>query len=418
MKGKPFKGLVFTGREHHAKKLADTMDYLSEGSFVIEYITSNNVLNADDYESPLIAQGRPYHHLLDFLSDDAVRDINERNEELKALLREDDCTRSFCEYMPEFYLRFSLRDAIECVVLFDRALESIKPDAVFVLHEGNFWTKPLAYLARRRNIEVFSFQEGQYETGGEMQKFSMWADISVYSTCVFLWGSRSVDVLNCVPMRAHKLHAVGVPHFDRHLQMPAEEIERLRRVLEARHRLRPGTPIVVFAVPHTSVLKGSLDLLLNDLTEFFSTNPRASLLIRFHPFEPWFAQKLSGLNENSLNIRVDQHTDTLDLIVATDLCLCQRSTIGLEYLAFGKPLIELNYQHSPSDSASFFNQGIAALISEKSQLTVIDAVLANPRVTPDLVRLADTVEQYFHKTDGQTNRRIAEHVSAILAAKR
>lgn len=418
MSAKTFKGLVFTGREHHAKKLADTMDYLSDGAFIIEYITSNNVLNADDYESPLAAQGRSYHHLLDFLSDDAVSDINQRNEKLQAFLRDDDCLRSFCEYMPEFYLRFSLRDAVECVVLFDRALESIKPDAVFVLHECNFWTKQLAYLARRRNIEVFSFQEGQYEAGVELPRFSMLANMSVYSTCLFLWGAKVVDTLNCVPMRAHKLKAVGIPHFDRHLQMSGEEIAQLRRALEIRHQLRHGTPIVVFAVPHTSSLKGSLENLLNDLTEFFSANPRISLLIRFHPFEPWFAQKLKVLCEQSSNIRIDQDTETLDLIAATDLCLCQRSTIGLEYLVFGKPLIELNYQHSANDSASFYNQGIANLIAEKSQLSRIDEVLANPGVTPDLEKLAETVEKYFHKTDGQANRRIAEHVSAILATKR
>lgn len=418
MSAKPFKGLVFTGREHHAKKLADTMKYLSEGDFSIEYITSNNVLNADDYESPLVSQGLPYHHLLDFLSDDAVDEINERNGQLQALFQNEESLRSFSEYIPEFYLRFSLRDAIECLVLFDRALESIKPDAVFILHEGNFWTKPLAYLARQRDIEVFSFQEGQYETGTEMPRFSMWGDISVYSTLVFLWGSRDVDTLNCVPRRAQKLKAVGVPHFDRHLQMSEVAIAQMQMDFTSRHKLKQGAPIIVFAAPHSTVLKGSFDELLKDLIEFFAVNTHLSLIIRFHPFEPWFAKSLSALSENSVNIRVDQETASLDLIVATDLCLCQRSTIGLEYLAFGKPLIELNYQHSKSDSTSFFNQGIAALISEKSQLQLIEQTLAESDELTNSQKIAEAIEKYFFKTDGHTNRRISGHINAVLSAKR
>lgn len=399
-------------------KLADTMKYLSEGDFSIEYITSNNVLNADDYESPLISQGLTYHHLLDFLSDKAVSEINQRNDALQALFHNEESLRSFSEYIPEFYLRFSLRDAIECLVLFDRALESIRPDAVFILHEGNFWTKPLAYLARQRDIEVFSFQEGQYETGSEISRFSMWGDISVYSTLVFLWGLRDVDTLNCVPRRAQKLTAVGVPHFDRHLQMAEAVTAQMRRDFTSRHRLKRGAPTVVFAAPHSSVLKGSFDTLLKDLIEFFAVNTHLSLIIRFHPFEPWFAKSLSGLSESSANIRVDQETAPLDLIVATDLCLCQRSTIGLEYLAFGKPLIELNYQHSKGDSTSFSNQGIAALISEKSHFHLIEQALAESGKVPPSPKIQETIERYFFKTDGHTNRRISEHINAILSAKR
>jgi len=418
MSAKPFKGLVFTGREHHAKRLADTMKYLSGGDFSIEYITSNNVLNADDYESPLISQGLPYHHLLDFLSDDAVSEINRRNDQLQTLFHNEESLRSFSEYVPEFYLRFSLRDAIECLVLFDRALESIRPDAVFILHEGNFWTKPLAYLARQRDIEVFSFQEGQYETGSEISRFSMWGDISVYSTLVFLWGSRDVDTLNCVPQRAQKLTAVGVPHFDRHLQMTEADTAQMRRDFTSRHRLKQGAPTIVFAAPHSSVLKGSFDTLLKDLIEFFAVNTHLSLIIRFHPFEPWFAKSLSGLSENSANIRVDQETESLDLIVATDLCLCQRSTIGLEYLAFGRPLIELNYQHSESDPTSFYNRGIASLITEKSQFHLIEQTLSKSGELTASQKIEETIEKYFFKTDGQTNRRISEHIHAILSAKR
>jgi CDP-glycerol glycerophosphotransferase (TagB/SpsB family) len=200
--------------------------------------------------------------------------------------------------------------------------------------------------------------------------------------------------------------------------MSEEAITQMRQSFAARHGLSQQAPIVVFAVPHTGALKGSLDHLLRDLIEFFSVNTHLYLIIRFHPFEPWFAQSLSGLSENSANIRVDQDTASLDLIVSTDLCLCQRSTIGLEYLAFGKPVVELNYQHSSSDSTSFFNQGIAALITQKSQFPLIEQTLADYGRRASSQKIEETVKKYFFKTDGQTNLRISEHIKTTLSAKR
>jgi hypothetical protein len=412
---KRFKGLCFAGREHHVKKLRYTMDYLQEREFGIEYITGNNVLNWDNYESPLLQQGKTYHHLLDFLDPALIVEI----QTLNTLLQEAQNIftpgqMGFGDYISDFFVRFSLRDVAETFILFRTALKQIRPDVVFILHECNFWTKALAYQANLLGIAVVSFQEGQYARSTAPDRFSTYPLLSEFSSVVLLWGRREVELLACNEQALNRLRVVGVPHLDKYLNLSEGQKALVRDTIFAKNKLPNSRKLILFAAPHSGFASGNLSVLISDLVEYFRQRPYYTLLIRFHPFETHLKARFERLWENVQNINCDQFSETPDLVTAIDLCLCQRTSLGLECLALGKPLIEINYGHSNEDPVSYANQGVAGLISCQAELNKLSRQLESASTDLSTQVLDPILEESFFSLDGKTSERIYIEVRKLL----
>ena len=413
-----FKGLCFAGREHHVKKLKSMIQYLEQRDFEVTYITGNNVFNADNYESPLLREESRYVHLFDFLDPAAVNEINEANDILqKTLEPEGPKSRGFSEYVCDLYVRFSIRDLAETQILFRKAIAELKPDVVFILHECNFWTKCLAYCANEAAIPVVSFQEGQYGPSQVPPEYSIYPLMTEFSTLVFLWGPKEFEFLNTSESAAKKLCVVGAPHLDEYITMPEPERVRTREALIQKHELGPVSSVVVFAVPHTRLISGDLFKIINDLIAFFSARPDLALVLRFHPFEAALAKSLNHLWDNVKNICYDQDTETPDLITSIDLCLCQRTSFGLECLALGKPIAEINYNHSTADSTGYFNQGIASLIASPADIDSIPHLLKPDVGSATAQRTRQVLEENFFSIDGKTRERVYNRILEILPTR-
>jgi hypothetical protein len=415
---KRFKGLCFAGREHHVKKLRYTMDYLQEREFEIEYITGNNVLNWDNYESPLVQQGKTYHHLLDFLDPASMVEIQRMNTLLQEVQNGVSPNQlGFGDYVSDFFVRFSVRDVAETFVLFRKALEKIEPDVVFILHEGNFWTKSFAFNAKRLGIPVVSFQEGQYAKSAAPERFSPFRVLSEFSERVLLWGSKEFDLFASLGVPLDTLRIVGVPHLDEYLNLSSERAFELRQAALRRNQLPESEKIVLFAVPHSGVAIGDIGVILSDLVEFFKRHGSYALIIRFHPFEAHLQRAFEPLWSQTPNVSCDQASETPDLISAIDLCLCQRTSLGLECLALGKPLVEINYQHTKEDPVGYANQGLAGLISCPEEL---DRISGHLECSPsDLTRnvLDAILMDSFFSLDGRTSERVHAQLLELLGSK-
>jgi hypothetical protein len=412
-----FRGLCFAGREHHVKKLKSMIQYLEQRDFEFTYITGNNVLNIDNYESPLLREESNYVHLFDFLDSDTVEEINKVSGIMqKDLEPENSLSEGFSEYVSSFYVRFSIRDLAETHILFRKALEELNPDVVFILHECNFWTKSLAYCANRAKIPVVSFQEGQYASSRVSPEYSPFRLMTEFSTKVFLWGPKEFDFLNTSEAAREKLDVVGAPHLDEFITISEEAREHIRGDLIKRHDLGSVSKIVVFAIPHTKAASGDILKIIADLIGFFASKPNFALVLRFHPFEAFLAKSLSPLWGNLRNVCCDQDTETPDLITAIDLCLCQRTSFGLECLALGKPIVEINYCHSSADLAGYFNQGIASLIASPDDIARISDFLSSEKAVSDSSKALQILEENFFSIDGKTRERVYERLLGIVTA--
>ena len=73
------KALCFTGRAHHLDKMSGTMDFLRNQGISLEIIVSNNVLNWDNYERPLLDNQIPYETIYEYLDDQVMQAINKHS---------------------------------------------------------------------------------------------------------------------------------------------------------------------------------------------------------------------------------------------------------------------------------------------------------------------------------------------------
>ena len=394
------------------------MDYFQDRHFKIEYITGNNVLNWDNYESPLIYQSKTYHHILDFLNEDIIKNIDAVNIFLQEQYSSFDTYEvALKNYISEFFIRFSIRDLVESFLLFEEALKKLTPDVVFVLHENNFWTKSLAYQACKLGIPVVSFQEGQYTVSDAPPRFSPFHLLSEYSQKILLWGRADFDLLNVSEESRLKLRIVGVPHLDEYINMPAAQKEQIRQRILRQNDLIKAEKICLFAVPHTVAASGNIVEILKDLICFFKEYSQHALLIRFHPFESHLKEIFEPLWRGSENIRCDQISEAPDLISSIDICLCQITSFGLECLALGKPLVEINYYHSQDDKRSYSNQGVADLISNRSDLSKLARILVGQPPVIDISKSNAILSERFYKLDGKTNERVYFEVLDLLTEK-
>jgi hypothetical protein len=410
-----YRGLCFTGREHHNQKLFDTLSYFSEREFKIENIIANNVFNWDNYETPLIQTGTIYDHLLDYLDDKTMVHI-ERNSKLvcETINQKIHCEPNILDYLQEYYFRFSLRDMVEIVELFGNVLDRKKPDVVFLLHEANFWTKPLAYLASRRGIVVITFQEG-YTVDLRINKaFSPMPLLSEFSTRVYLWGHRDYMLFKENNARLDNLRIVGAPHFDQYINRTVRQREAIRTALREKHGIKNGQKVVLLALPHSAAVSGDMRELIQTVVDYIRTHPELFLIIRFHPFELHLGQTLlAGLQKDG-DVAWDNESDLFNLIELMDLCLLQQSTVGSEILAMGKPIVEINYSDNKNLDTSYYREGVADLIGRPEELARINDILFNGRsvISKDILR--KHLEDYFYKLDGKANERIYQDVQVLF----
>ena len=257
-------GICFSGRDHHAKKLAELMSYMEEhGGLKIRFVTSAfNSYNVDSFECPLIDQGLSYDLIQDWINQELVREMHQLNravqDEITSRMFNED--NNILDDISTIWTRDAFRDTVECYVLFREYLKDVRPDVVFVLHEANFWTKILSYWARELHIPVVSFQEGLYRPPGENKYFNYFYQHALvdYSTRVCLWGDYTKDIFLSCGHTADKFVTVSAPHLDKLLAKPASERLQIREQTRRDLNIKPDQKVILLLLTPAKIWTGDL----------------------------------------------------------------------------------------------------------------------------------------------------------------
>ncbi len=408
------RGLCFMGREHHSEKMMGTLAYFRNQGVDIDIFVANNVLNWDNYETPLIHRGLKYRTIYEFLNPDVMSRINANadlaNQHINNHL---DVEYNILNYLQEFFVRFSVREMVEVVELFREMLTIVQPDFVFILHECNFWTKPLAYLADEMKIPVISIQEGSYPWVEGPQAFSGLELMCEYSTAVYMWGQKDVDMLKRVGTDPERLIIVGAPHLDARCSKTDEQNAAQRAMYLRSKNFGMVRKVVLLAVPNPKSCYGNLDELVQSVIHYITNQPDMGCIVRFHPFDTLSMQKYAGYQAPP-NVVFDNDSSIYNLLSIVDCCLVQKSTTGAEALVFGVPLVEICIDNSLEISDSFFDQGVADRINAQSEMAVLRKLLFENTtvVSPDRVR--EYIEYMYYRIDGKVNERIYQHTLSLI----
>ena len=417
------KFIFFVGLFHHLKKMTNISDALNEYGANIIYVTAQNHNGCApniNFEATLIENEHPYVELTEYLNEKIVRKISTEKKIILQKTRDSFFKKKYdseiLQYTVEKDLMFALVDGIEINHLIPEMLQKEKPDAVFILHEGNFWTKSLSAFCNKFNIPIFSFQEGIYYDDCSV---NLLKNISQYSSRVFLWGTDAEIRIKKAGGRKDLLIVTGAPHLDKLKDYNQKRIVEIKK----KYGINLRSQIVTFITPRLFNYPISYTF-LECFIKYILKHADIQFIIKFHPADPeWMLKQTkeyiySLIDSNSLNSNIyfKYKEGIEDLIAISDLILSYGTTAGGETLAFKKPLIEINWEKK-NYNLSFTNKRVSEELVEEKDFKKINKILAEGIDSEIKTNMEKFVYKNFYKIDGKATKRVLEEVIKYMKNK-
>lgn len=329
---------VFASREHHAQKLGNIFNKLdeNEGNTVF-WLTCNNSINLDSPLEFLIPSGARFAHVYDQqLTDREKKDIDVLTKKiLKKVI-------NVSAYMTPFWAIHSSLEMAQLTVLFKKFITENRINGIVVLHNANFFSRILSFIAQKENVPVFSFQEGMLRDR-DQTAFNKQVLSTDYATKTFCWSQSDVNKYKEAGSKG-SLVIGGLHHLD---NMPTVD--------------KSTAKVIAFMPTVASEYKGSI---VNDAKWILSYCVQAGVEFIFkpHPFE-----KSSYMNTGLL---VSEAT-TNEILVYADYIISQHSSIMVEASVLGKNVAELNRTMALS-TESLSGSAYATINNEETLASFVD----------------------------------------------
>jgi len=343
------KVIAYIALAHHTRFIIPVMEELESRGAVVKYIVAQAERSQ---EITAIELGLPYSHIFDYVREKDRKEIMKNYEGMKHTLSDSLKHEFFMGVLPVTVTDKTLLSSAFEYTGFNNLFEQEKPDLCFALHEINRWGKMLAFWAKKHNVPFISLQEGlsyglDFGLSGHAQ----------YSTLNLVWGERIRHKLISFDAPAAKIIPVGNTHLSKELEIQAQN--RVRQTKRADYKIEKAFITLL-------ILSSRLPVpdLFYPIFKTVSQSPTQKIFVKFHPatkkphMDAWVAKITAKFKQNSYFIHGEEKT--YDLISMADVVvLGQKSTTGLETLAFGKPLVKLDFAYISNAPYSFVDQGVA-----------------------------------------------------------
>lgn len=385
------KCLVFTCQQHHLIKILNVADLLRETGNEVIFATSQNgnVEFSGDFELPLLDRNIPYLFIHDYISNNTLgnirREIDENQDFLKKL--HDSAGASHYSFLVDAGFNNAIYELAENYVLMEALLEDVRPDFLLILHELNFWTKTIAYLAHKRKIPVITFQEGHYSDGDTSNKLTVRA-LTEYSDLLLAWGSRIKGNMEKALGGCNKIKVIGAPHTD---DLYRSFVSFRREDYLAKIELVQNKTI------YSLFMTDSMENPENIIVWFknFLTYTSAQGIVKFRPATDFEMFRKCKERHEQLNVKIYYNDNPNDILFVSDYVITEDSTVGLEALMLKKPIF---YVYSHLNLFNYDQVALATLKCNSNDLSEYDSVVE--------VINNYNAEEYWAKADKYVNERI------------
>ena len=408
------KIISFAGRIHHWQKLSPLVEGLRQQGANIAYLCTDNATNNDPTTAYLFPAHEQFIHALNYLRQPSVQMVTEMTRSILSHIDQQVATpeTDICNFVEPFWISYSIREACESMVSFANMLDTEKPSCVLILHENNFWTKSLAYLCKMKDIPCVCFQEGMLRLRDQktLGKQSM---ASEYSRKLLVWSESAKQHYLESGINPDKVEVTGILHLDRWFRFlkNKEQFEQARQA----HKLTLGFTngkLVTFALPQINRYEGNPMHAIGKLSDW-AADHFVQVAFRFHPFENEdIVEKLKGNLASHPTAKVITGGETNELLASSDLAISQHSTIAVEAMALGVPLVEMDLDNV-GVLESLSDKGVAFAI-RSGQLNKISDILSGKEKLD-----ADVVESWKKDntgpTDGLSVSRAIECINQVVA---
>ncbi len=355
--------IAYIALSHHTRFIVPVMDTLKARGATIKYVVGQAERSQ---EITALAQGLDYCHIFDFIRDEDNEDIRQNYR----ILRQ--CVSTSLK--SDFLLGIQPITVTDKVLFSTAAeytgiknlIEKMAPDLCFALHELNRWGKMMAFWSKKYSIPFITLQEGlsynlDFGYTGHAQ----------YSTLNLVWGQRVKNKMVGFEAPESKIIPVGNTHLAR--EIFAQKEGSVREKKREEYSLSEKTVVLLVL---SSILPAPQ--LFEPVFRAVSKSRHHTMFVKFHPackklqIDQWI--KDIAFEKNLVFIQGQESIYTL--LSMADVCvLGQRSTTGLEAVAFGKPLVKLDFAYTPNAPYSFVDQGVARKMSAKEFAKALDEKL-------------------------------------------
>jgi CDP-glycerol glycerophosphotransferase (TagB/SpsB family) len=223
------------------------------------------------------------------------------------------------------------------------------------------------------------------------------------------------------------IRPVGNPRFDDMLNLPEQEIEKIRREIQEKFHICKNKKILLF-LSSSQVEHGywnerqKLQVNAQILASLLMFQEKLDVVIKLHPVEKNVFQQIWKPIYNDF-IHVSSY-DISKLILASDIVITWYSTAMVNVVLFKKPLIAIDFygdrQHGNVllSTKAIVEQGAALEATSVTELCdSISAILKDDELRNSLKNLQETFHKATLKTmDGYSTVRIADMIIEIAGA--
>jgi len=403
LKGK--KAFCFVALKHHSRFLLPITRALESAGVDIRYLTAPAEF---PFELTLMDEGIPYCHPYSYLDAEVAQITESAYRQVRAQWKEHLLSSQILHHFTLPVQDKVVRMHVENFYLFRRMFEVEKPDFVLALHELNSWGKTLGYLSHEYGVPFFTLQEGLYYAPAGVYRFH-----TEYSTACLVWGEATREVLVRSGGSADKIFVVGNTHLAPAIAMASQPATRQETKNEL--QLDPHKKVV-------TILMGGLGY-QNEFTfpaaflDWVRQAEDVTIICKWHPVtNKTVLERITQPLQEILTFHSVQQYDTYRLLAVSDVCVVfGNSTTGLEALAFGKPLIEVQLAGL---EYSFSAMGVAERASDLSEVPAIVQQVFDRGSSPEREEKVQAyLSQNLADLKGNSTERAVAVIEHVVAAQ-
>ena len=295
-----------------------------------------------------------------------------------------------------FPVSFNMSRIVRYTLNMEKLLKKSKPRLIIALDELSAFGLPLATLAKKNNIPLLIIQHGLF-----------WENYThIYgpslATKKAVWGPRIKKMLLERKFTKDQLIVTGCPKFDDIFESKNIDIDNVYKKIG----LDSNKDTILFAAQPDDESKNAAKILCNSLKHF----PEKQLIMKLHPRETnmkYYEQICSNIDDRSF---VNRTHDLYELLCATDLVVTTVSTVGLESMMFGKPLITIKVDIAPNPF-----KACSVEVTTEYQLKEAIKKFNNEAFRGEFTKRAkEYIYDYAYKTDGKSKDRVMKIVHELL----
>lgn len=301
------------------------------------------------------------------------------------------CCSSMTGFADEFISRIKrdIPQAIREILSIERAFEKLTPETVVMASDAHRISRMTAIIARRMGISTTVIQHG-----APIWKYGY---VPVYADRMAVWGDESREWFKKNGVPSGKLVVTGCPRYD---NLRFAELENA-----------PPEPALY-------LMTNPIDKELNrKILETFAGVPVKGfreVAVKVHPSEKDLSLYEDVLKET--NIRVIRDTNIKELVRPCDIIVVGNSTAGIDALAAGCVLVNLELEGLPN-SIPYEKYGVAITTDFNGLKEAVKEAFRlreGPGLQDHQQKCRNFIRSYLCELDGRSTDRVVSLIKAQL----